>query len=144
MLVRDVMPCYGSPVSAVNHSMNVVTCWVIPIASDFVCIMFHASEGDRNGGTISGCTMERGDRYAQGTETLSGLGVSSDSLGCPGARRANDTYVSASLGTSNFLGVSQSGRKMTVSGNWPRRMYCAKARIFPFSGVGLANDGVTK
>ena len=75
MLVRDVMPCYGSPVSAVNHSMNVVTCWVIPIASAFVCIMCHVLEGNRNGATTSRCARERGEGCAWGTDTLSGLEV---------------------------------------------------------------------
>ena len=81
MLVRAAMPCYGSPVSAVNHSMNCVTRWVIPIASAFVCIMCHVLEGDRNGAIISRCTRERRDRDAWGTESLSGLVVSLSILG---------------------------------------------------------------
>ena len=75
MVVRAAFPCCGYPVSALNHSNNGVICWVIPIVSAFVCIMFHALKGNSNEATISGYTRERGARDKQGTETLSGLGV---------------------------------------------------------------------
>ena len=76
MIVRAAMPFCGYPVSALNHSINGVTCWVIPIASVFACILCHSLEAYRNGSTDIGCTRERGDRDAQGTETLSILRVS--------------------------------------------------------------------
>ena len=136
------MPCYGSTVSAFNHYMNGVTRWVIPIAYAFACIICHALESNVSGDNISGCTRERGDRDDRGTETLSGLGVSLDSLGCPGARCVNAASISAPRGNSNLLGVSYPNRMTTVAGNWPSRMYRTKVRNFLSSGVGLANDGV--
>ena len=96
-------------------------------------------EGDKNGATISRCTRERGDRYARGTETRSGLEVSAANLGCPGARCDNVASISTSCGTSNLVGVNHVGRMKTEAGNWPIRMSCEKARTFLSSGVGLSN-----
>ena len=73
ILVREMILFCGLPAVALNHSMNGFIRWVIPIASVFVCIMCHALEFNRNVATISGCTRERGSRYAQGTNTLSGI-----------------------------------------------------------------------
>ena len=82
MMVRAPMPFCGSPVAALNHSMNSVTCCVIPNASAFSFIICHVLEAYRNGDTISGCTREIRDRGSQGIETLSFLGVSSAIYGC--------------------------------------------------------------
>ena len=95
MLVRVAMPCRGSTVSALNQSKKGAPRWVIPMASDFAYIKFHAVAGARKGETISGWTRERGSRYARGTETLSVPGVSGVRQGCLEARRANKASISA-------------------------------------------------
>ena len=66
-MVRAEMPCCGSAVSYLNHSMNCVTRWVIPILYAYMCIMFHALEAYRNGATIGECTREREARGTHGT-----------------------------------------------------------------------------
>ena len=101
------------------------------------------SPAPRKGNTVSGWTMERGDRDARGTETLSVHGVSRGSLGCPGARRASRSYISAAWGNTTSPGVIHYGFTTTVYGRRPRWMSPAKARTFPSSGFSCAKDGVT-
>ena len=79
-LVRALMPCYGLTVASLNHLMNGITRWVIPIASDFACTMCNALEGKKNGAAIRGCTRERGNCDIRGTETFSVFEVSLDNL----------------------------------------------------------------
>ena len=52
-LVRAARPSWGSTVTTLNQYKNVSTHWVIPMASDFACIMCHAVAGARKGETIS-------------------------------------------------------------------------------------------
>ena len=68
-------------VATLNHYMNGITRWVIPIAYAFACIIRHVLDGNKNEATIRGFTRERGDSDARGTETLSSLVVSSANLG---------------------------------------------------------------
>ena len=124
-------------VAALNHSMNGITRWVIPIASAFASIMCHVLEGKNNGDNITGCTRYRGAIKVRGTETLSVLVLYSAKLGLPAAP------ISTSRGASTSLGVGHLGRMTNVAGNRPRRMSREKARIFLSSGIGLENYGVT-
>ena len=75
-LVRAAMPCWGSNFDNLNQCRNGATHYVIPMASDFACIMCHAVSSANKGETINRRNRDRGARDAQGTETLSGLGVS--------------------------------------------------------------------
>ena len=137
------MPFRVSIVAALNQSRNGATYWVIPMASDFACIICHAVAEARKGDTISGWTRERGARYNQGTETLYVLIVSWGRWGCLGASRANKASISAAGDTAMSAGVSHSGCTTTVAGRRPRRMSLEKARTFRSSGVGCENDRVT-
>ena len=113
------------------------------MASDFACIMCHVVAGARKEETISEWTRERGERYARGTKTVSGLEVSGGSRGCPGERCDNRASMSAARGIMTYPGVSYYGFTTTAAGRRPRWVSLAKARTFPSSGVGCAKGGFT-
>ena len=142
-LVRGLICYCRATVVDLSHCMNIITCWVIPIASAFTFIMCHVLVGDRNGADISGCTRERGDIGTRGNATLSGLGVFHGNLGIQGVRRDNSTSMSSSCDTSTSLCSSHSGSTMTEAGSWLSWMYLAKVMTFLSSDVGLVKDGVT-
>ena len=50
------MPYWGSTVAALNQLSNCATRWVIPMASEFACIMCHIVSSARKGGTTRGWT----------------------------------------------------------------------------------------
>ena len=129
-LVRVAMPYRGSIVATPNQSRNGSTHWVIPMASDFACIICHTVSGDRKVETISRWTREKGVRYARGMENLSVLGVSGGRQVCPGARCANKASISITCGTARSARVSHSGFTTTLAGRRPRGMSLAKARPF--------------
>ena len=129
------MPCWGSTAVALSQSRKGVTCWVIPIVSALLCIICHIVSGARNGDTISGCTKEKGESDARGTETLSGRWVSAGSRGYPGARRTSSASIYVASQDSHFFGASHTGWTNTVAGSRLRRI--------PSSRVGWAKDGVT-
>ena len=141
-VVSALITCCGATVVALSHCMNGITFWVIPIASAFTCIMFHALNGDRNWATISGCTRKRGDINARGIDTLSVLGVFVGNLGVPDGRRTSAASVLSSCVTSTFLRVSHTGINTTVAGSWPSQMFLAKSSTFLSSYVCLAKGGV--
>ena len=114
-LVRAAMPCRGSIVATPDQSRNSSTHWVIPVASALAYIIYHTVASSRKGETISGWTRERGARDDRGTETLSVIGVFWGRWGCPGARSANKTYISAAGGISTSTGVSHSVCTTTVA-----------------------------
>ena len=130
-LVRAEMPCRGSIVATPDQSRNSSTHWVIPVASALAYIIYHTVASSRKGETISGWTRERGARDDRGTETLSVIGVFWGRWGCPGARSANKTYISAAGGISTSTGVSHSVCTTTVAGRKPRRLSLAKASKLP-------------
>ena len=141
-LVRAAITRRSSIISPLNQSRNGATHWVIPMASDFACIICHTVAGDRKVETISGWNREKGSRDARGMETLSVLGVSGGRQGCPRARRANKASISLACGTATSARVCHSGCTTTVAGRRPRGVSLAKARTFLYSGVGCAKDRV--
>ena len=108
-LLRAEMPYRGSIIATLNQSRNGATCWVIPMALDFACIICHTVDGPRKGDTISGWTRERGTRDVRGTDTLYVLGVSWGRQGFLGTRRANKASISAAWGTVMSDGLRYSG-----------------------------------
>ena len=142
-LVRATMPCKGSIVSALNQLRNGATHRVIPMASDFTCIICHVVSGSRKEETISGWNRERGARDAWVTKTLYVFWVSGSGRGYPGERRSNKASISAACGTATSVEVRHYGCTTTIFFRRPRRMFLAKARTFPSSGVGCTKDGVT-
>ena len=83
-LVRAAMPCRGSIVATLKKSRNGATRWVIPMASDFACIICHAVASARKGETISGWTRERGPgtpRVRRSSLFLGSQGIGGDVWG---------------------------------------------------------------
>ena len=80
---------------------------------------------------------------AKGTCTLSSLEMSSISMVVTGGRRANEASMYTSCRTSSFSRSIQAGSILTVAGIYLSRMSCAKVRILPSSGVGLAKYRAT-
>ena len=112
------------------HCMNGITCWAIPVTSEFTFTKCHMLVGDRNGAANSRCTRERGAIEIRGTVTLSGLGVADGNLGVLGGRRDNAASISSSRGTSTSLGKSHSGSIKTEAGSCTSQIPLAKARTF--------------
>ena len=87
-LVRALMTCCGLTVVSLNHFRNGITCWVIPIASAFACIMCHTLVGEVMGQPTAGAPGRGGVLTPGGAETLSGLALSPVNLVVPVGRRA--------------------------------------------------------
>ena len=141
-MVRVLVLFCGTIVVALIHCTNDITCWAVPIAPAFAFIKCHVLVADRNGSSIGGCTRERGaiDRIV--TVSLSGLGLADVNLSVLDGRRDSDAYMHSYCGNSTLLSTSHSKSITTEDGSWPSRMSLAKARTFPYSGVGFAKDRV--
>ena len=143
-IVRAAIPFLGSTVAALNQSSNGATCWVIPMASDFECIMCHRVAGARKGDTISTWTRERGGAGTPGVlRPCLVLGSPGLFEGARGARCDNRASMSAAQGTVTSPRVSHSSFNTTVAGRRPRWTSLAKARTFLSYSVGCTKDGVT-